>query len=168
MSYEYLIGIRLATPDSSISLNQEPFSSAIFSAIEEYNLRSKLAPNPKSISLISSNFFKDSFIITLTSEKELASAGKALRVFSQIITNSGTVDSYIKNGKVFSTFPVMQTGKEQKILDPDKISDVEILKALIDYVCNKSDSNSTTYKRKRSAMAQIKQIALESGIYTIN
>lgn len=28
--------------------------------------------------------------------------------------------------------------------------------------------NSTTYKRKRSAMAQIKQIALESGIYTIN
>ena len=94
MSYEYLIGIRLATPDSSISLNQEPFSSAIISAIEEYNLRSKLAPNPKSISLISSNFFKDSFIITLTSEKELASAGKALRVFSQIITNSG-----IENGE---------------------------------------------------------------------
>ena len=62
----------------------------------------------------------------------------------------------------------MQAGKEHKILDPDKISDVEILKALIDYVCNKSDSNSTTYKRKRSAMAQIKQIALESGIYTIN
>ena len=106
MSYEYLIGIRLATPDSSILLNQEPFSSAIFSAIEEYNLRSKSAPNPKSISLISSNFFKDSFIITLTSEKALASAGKALRVFSQIIANSGTFDPYIKNGKVFSTFPV--------------------------------------------------------------
>ena len=168
MSYEYLMGMRLATPDSSISLNQEPFSSAIFSAIEEYNLRSKLVSNPKSISLISSNFFKDSFIITLTSEKELASAGKALRVFSQIITNSGTFDSYIKNGKVFSTFPVVQTGKEQKILDPDKIPDAEILKALIDYVCNKSDSDSTTYKRKRSAMAQNKQIALESGIYIIN
>lgn len=30
MSYEYLMGMRLATPDSSISLNQEPFSSAIF------------------------------------------------------------------------------------------------------------------------------------------
>ena len=62
----------------------------------------------------------------------------------------------------------MQTGKEQQILDPDKISDVEVLKSLIDYVCNKSDSNSTIYKRKRSAMAQIKRIALESGIYTIN
>lgn len=168
MSYEYLIGIRLATPDSSISLNTPPFSNAIFSAIEEYNLHSKSAPNPKSISLNSANFFKDSFVITLTSEKELASVGKALRVFSQIITNSGTFDSYIKNGKVFSTFPVMKTGKKQKIIDPDKISDVEVLKSLIDYVCNKSDSNSTTYKRKRSAMAQIKQIALESGIYTIN
>lgn len=168
MSYEYLIGIRLATPDSSIQLNQEPFSSAIFSAIEEYNSRSELAPNPKNISLKSDNFFEDSFIITLTSEKELASAGKALRVFSQIITKSGTFNSYIKNGKVFSTFPVMQTGKEQQILDPDKISDVEVLKSLIDYVCNKSDSNSTNYKRKRSAMAQIKRIALESGIYTIN
>ena len=76
MTYEYLIGIRLATPDPSIALNQEPFSSAIFSAIEEYNSRSKAAPNPKSINLIPSNFFDDSFIITLTSEKELASAGK--------------------------------------------------------------------------------------------
>lgn len=168
MSYKYLIGIRLATPDSSIALNQEPFSNAILSAIEEYNSCSKSAPNPKNISLIPSNFFNDSFIIKLTSEKELASPGKALRLFSQIITNSGTFDCYIKNGKVFSTFPVMQTENELEILDPDKISDAEILKALIDYVCNKSDSNSTTYKRKRSAMAQIKQIALESGIYTIN
>lgn len=58
MSYEYLIGIRLATPDSSIQLNQEPFSSAIFSAIEEYNSRSELAPNPKNISLKSDNFLK--------------------------------------------------------------------------------------------------------------
>lgn len=167
MTYEYLIGIRLATPNASIVLNQAPFSNAIRAAIEEYNSRSKSAPNPKYIELLPANFFADSFIITLTSEKELTSVGKALRVFSQIITNSGVFDAYIKNGKVFTTFPVMQAGDEQKILDPDKISDVEILKALIDYVCNKSDSNSTTYKRKRNAMAQIKQIALESGIYTM-
>lgn len=167
MTYEYLIGIRLATPDTSISLNQKKFSNAIRAAIEEYNSRSKSVPNPKSIELNPTNINEDSFIITLRSKKELISVGKALRVFSQIITDSGTFDDYIKNKKVFTTFPVMQTGKEHKIIDPSKISDSEILKALIDYVCNKSDSDSTTYKRKRSGMSQIKQIALEYGIYTI-
>lgn len=167
MTYEYLIGIRPAYPNSSLILNQEPYSSAIMSAINEYNLRSKSAPNQKCIALLPTNFNEDSFIIELKSERELDSPGKALRVFSQIIANSGIFDEHIRNGKVFTTFPVMKAADKKSILDPDKISDTEILKALIDYVCNKSDSNSTTYKKKRSAMAQIKQIALESGIYSL-
>ena len=45
-----------------------------------------------------------------------------------------------------------------------EISDTDFLKALIDYVCNKSSGTSTEYKRKNAAFHQMIQIAIEAGI----
>lgn len=168
MNYKYLLGMRLATPNTSISLNQKPFIDIIKKAVMEYNIKSGSAPNPKQIKISPNDIYADEFIITLYSQNELVSAGKALRLFSQIIANSGEFEEGIKNRKLFTTFPVTQIDGKSSIIEPEKLSDVEIVKALLDYICCKSNSNSTIYKRKRAAMTQIKQIALESGIYNIN
>ena len=167
MEYTYLVGMRLATPNPNISLNENPFRSAIITSINTYNSRSEKAPNPKSIKILNDNFFSDSFVITLKSQKELITVGKALKLFSQLISNSGVFDELIKNGKVFTTFPVSQQDNGSTFINPNDISDCELLKSLIDYVCNKSDNTSAVYKRKRNAITQIKQIAIDSGIISI-
>ena len=54
--------------------------------------------------------------------------------------------------------------KEYEI-DINDIDDLEIVKALLDYIYKKRDSNSTVYRQKKAAMNKIKQIVVDSGIY---
>lgn len=139
-------------------------SVSIENAINSYNDRKYQMQNPKTLSLI--EITERKIFLTLDSALPLSSPGKALRIFSMdLIKKEGFLPS--ASGQLFRT----QLISEENINEEDiphlpitEISDSDFLKALIDYVCNKSSGKSTEYKRKNAAFRQMIQIAIESGI----
>ena len=72
------------------------------------------------------------------------------------------------NGQLFSTVHSSENTSEDVSnikIDINDIDDLEIVKALLDYIYKKRDSNSTVYRQKKAAMNKIKQIVVDSGIY---
>ena len=53
-----------------------------------------------------------------------------------------------------------EDGGSQNIIDLSGISDAELIKALIDFVCDEKDFSG----EKRSAMDQMKKLAVECGL----
>lgn len=168
MSYEYLLGIRLANPNDSIKLNEHPFCDSIYKAISKYNDCSKDGPNPKSIEIIPSHFLKHSFIIMLKSEKELTSPGRAIRTFSKIITELGDFDNYIKYGKVFSTFPVTKSTYDNSILKPEDICDADLLNSLIDSILKTNMNALQLNKKHEEGINKILDILNEANMCSVS
>ncbi len=163
MSYSYTIKLQLAYANSNVRFNCDPFRQTLLDAADDYNLCSGNAPNPKSIYI--ENIYPSSFIVVLTSQNELSSPGKALRAFSKIVVDSGVFSECIKHAKLFTTYTLTDISKNtNENPDPGIISDAELIKALVDYALNKTESDSTAYNRKRNAVTHMKQIALEAGI----
>ena len=136
---------------------------SIKKAIASYNNRKFQMQNPKTLSL--DHIEGKKIYITLDSALPLTSPGKALRIFSMdLIKNEGFKPS--SSGQLFRT-KLLSEEKNNEATTPitsTEISDTDFLKALIDYVYNKSTGTSTEYKRKNAAFRQMKKIAVESGI----
>jgi len=139
-------------------------ATSIKNAVNSYNDRKYQMQNPKVLSLI--EISEKRILITLDSALPLSSPGKALRVFSMdLIKNEGFLPS--ASGQLFRTKLVSEEESSETECSHQSIADVsdsDFLKALIDYVCNKSSGNSTEYKRKNAAFRQMIQIAIDSGI----
>ena len=137
---------------------------SIENAIDSYNNRKFQMQNPKTLSLI--HIEERKIILTLDSALPLTSPGKALRIFSMdLINKEGFVPS--ASGQLFRTQLISEEPQpeETSLSSSDSsVSDSDFLKALIDYVCNKSSGSSTEYKRKRAAIRQMIQIGIDSGI----
>ncbi len=166
MAYTYEVEIRLKTNQKHFKLEEK--EGPLRDAIQRYNDRSSEMQNPKT--LILKELHNDCMLLTLESVLPLNSVGRALRTFSIIlikeIKDPDFISAIAPNGQLFST---TQTKNNQKIPmesnDNDiPINDLDVIKALMDYIYKKRDPDSTIYRRKRAAFEQIKKIALESGI----
>lgn len=151
--YSYLLKIKLAYPSQTIDFNK--FSGTIKNAINESNKSSK------SIQICLKDIKEDFFLLEVTSSYEIQHPGKSIRLFSQEIVKSHYFDSYVRHGKLFSTFPVGTDEETQEVFDPDTISDAELVKCLVDYMANKSQKD---YIKRRKALNEMKKIAHESGL----
>lgn len=151
--YSYLLKIKLAYPSQNIDFSK--FSDTIKTAINESNKSSK------SIQICLKDIKENYFILEITSSYEIHQPGKSIRLFSQEIVKSHCFDSYIRHGKLFSTFPVGADEETKEVFDPDAISDAELVKCLVDYIANKSQKD---YVKRRKAVTEMKKIAHESGL----
>lgn len=135
---------------------------SIQKAIDNYNNRKFQMQNPKTISL--DHIEQKKIYITLDSALPLTSPGKALRIFSMELMTTGFKPS--SSGQLFRTKLLSEEKNDESTIPitSTEITDADFLKALIDYVCNKSTGSSTEYKRRNAAFRQMKQIAIESGI----
>ena len=136
---------------------------SIKKAITYYNNRKFQMQNPKTLSL--DHIEEKKIYITLDSALPLTSPGKALRIFSMdLMENEGFKPS--SSGQLFRTRLLSEEQNDEvpTTIISSEISDTDFLKALIDYVCNKSSGTSTEYKRKNAAFHQMIQIAIEAGI----
>lgn len=164
MKYSCTVGVKLATPNSDFSFKEKEYKDTIEKYIEVFNDISKNSANRKEVTIV--EVYREYFIIKIDSDYEITAVGRALRPFSKLIVESHKFDDYIKYSKLFSTFPLVNTSVvSDDIVDPETtISDAELIKALVDYTCSKTENN---YKKKRIAMTKIKKIALEAGIVQI-
>lgn len=169
MSHTYNIQLTFANQSPTITFKDK--EDVIDKAIIDYNNRTFQMQNPKKIEKIYLD--KSTLSIKLESALPLNSLGRALRTFSTILIkeykDSDFIAQITSNGQLFTT--VHSSEGNDKIIsnneiDINNIDDLDIIKALLDYVYNKRDSNSTIYRQKKAAMYNIKKIAIESGIYT--
>lgn len=170
MSHFYNIKLSLAIPNPSITLLEK--EEVLDKAIQEYNNRTFQMQNPKKIEKIS---LENAILnIRLESALPLNSVGRALRTFSTIIIkefkDSDFIAQITPNGQLFATINSSEDVCENNSVDRvdvNSVDDLDIVKSLLDYICNKREQNSTEYRKKRAAMNNIKQIAIDSGIYKV-
>lgn len=168
---EYQLGLALVTEldESQKGLDERvEFIKSQIKIFNEKSLRSVF--NPKHIGL-GENDEKDiqltrtTLVVTLYSQEALNTPGKAMRLLSQLLVTSDNPDNLsdlVWNKKLFRTFKVAtaEDGGSQNIIDLSGISDGELIKALIDFVCDKKDFSG----EKRNAIDQMKKIAVECGL----
>lgn len=171
MSYFYTIQLTLANPSPTITLLEK--QEVLDKAIQDYNHRTFQMQNPKRIEKLS---LKETVLtIRLESALPLSSLGRALRTFSIILIKEYKDPDFIaqitSNGQLFATLHSCENTPEKNRegeIDVKSVDDLDIIKAMLDYIYKKRDADSTIYRQKRAAMNQIKQIAIESGIFTGN
>lgn len=160
---KYEIELHLAKLNTELKLDKK--KDVIYQAQEAYNQRSAVMQNPKTVRIqdVTENYVR----LTLESELVLYSVGRALRSFSVILLKEFNDEDFnaevTKSGALFRAV-LLDDACETEQNGKKELTDLELLKGLMDYVCGKRDPDSTAYRRKRSAMEQIKKICLESGI----
>lgn len=167
MAYTYELEVKLASAKRNLNLTLK--KEIITDAIQRYNQRSYEMQNPKTIYL--KKITDETMSLTLESALPLSSLGRALRTFSVIIIKEikdiDFCNSVTPNGQLFSTKQISSTLTEDEnhtFDDYSQITDLDVIKALMDYLYKKRDPDSTIYRKKKAAFEQIKKIAYESGI----
>ena len=168
---EYQLGLALVKDldENEKGLDErENFIKSQIKIFNEKSLRSVF--NPKHIGL-GENDEKDvlltrtTLVVTLYSQEALNTPGKAMRLLSQLLVTSDEPDNLsdlVWNKKLFRTFKVAsaEDSGSQNIIDLSGISDGELIKALIDFICDEKDFSG----EKRNAIDQMKKIAVECGL----
>ena len=168
---EYQLGLSLVKELDENQKGLDERADFIKSQILIFNEKSlRSVFNPKHIGL-GENDEKDflltrtTLVVTLYSQEALNTPGKAMRLLSQLLITSDKPDNLsdlVWNKKLFRTFKVAtaEDGGSQNIIDLSGISDAELIKALIDFVCDKKDFSG----EKRNAIDQMKKIAVGCGL----
>lgn len=170
MDYHYYqLEVVLANPEVKIDFNQK--AGILQEAINLYN--AKPMQNTKRLQPPVIDPTGCSFNVVLFSKKPLQFVGKAMRTFTNIllteIADKDFINAVAKSGALFQySTPLDEKEKEEALsstnIRHDQLSDCELIKALIDYVCGHRDTNSTIYRRKRNAIEEMKKIAIEAEI----
>lgn len=170
--YEYQIGLALVKDISEKQRGLDERKDFIISQIKVFNEKSlRSAFNPKHIGLGENNkknilLTRTTLIVTLYSQEALNTPGKAVRLLSQLLITSDNKDNLsdlVFNKKLFKTFKAVSTEdgeKNQSIIDISTISDSDLIKAIVDFVCDEKDFSG----EKRDAIDQMKKIAVENGL----
>lgn len=170
--YEYQIGLALVRDLATNQKGLDERKDFIISKIKIFNEKSMRSTfNPKHIGLGENNennilLSRTTLIITLYTQEELNTPGKAVRLLSQLLITSNESDNLsdlLLNKKLFKTFKVASVedvSRNQNIIDLSTISDSDLIKSIIDFVCDSKDFS----KEKRNAIDQMKKIAAENGL----
>lgn len=168
---EYQLGLALVKDLDENEKGLDERGNFIKSQIKIFNEKSlRSVFNPKHIGL-GENDEKDvlltrtTLVVTLYSQEALNTPGKAMRLLSQLLVTSDKPDNLsdlVWNKKLFRTFKVAsaEDSGSQNIIDLSGISDAELIKALIDFVCDEKDFS----REKRSAIDEMKKLAVECGL----
>lgn len=170
--YEYKIGLALVKSLKEKDKGLDERASFIKSQIRIFNEKSSHSLiNPKHIGLGEKGeddieITKTTLIITLYTQEELNIPGKAIRLLSQLLVTSENVDNLsdlLLEKKLFRSFKVATTDvldQSKKLIDISSFSDADLIKALVDFVCNSKDFSA----KKRNAIDEMKKIAIENEL----
>lgn len=170
--YEYKIGLALVKNLNEKDKGLDERISFIKSQIRIFNEKSSHSlVNPKHIGLGEKGedniqIARTTLIITLYTQEELNTPGKAIRLLSQLLITSEDIDNLsdlLLEKKLFRSFKVATTNilnQPKKPIDISAFSDADLIKALIDFACNSQDFSA----KKRNAIDEIKKIAIENEL----
>ncbi len=165
----HLLEMRLAVMANDIDLRKH--KKSINACIDKYNSAGSKSANFKQLSLIEVN--EKRMTVRLTTDEELNTPGKAIRFFSQELYKkipslkaAVTVSGQIFRIKEIGT-AVPENEDSAIQLKTLKISDGDLICALVQHSLNKTSSVGAAYEKKRRAIEKMKQLALESGLLNL-
>lgn len=170
--FEYKIGLALVKSINESDKGLDQRKDFIISQIENFNEKStRSVINPKHIGLGNNGddniqLTRTSLVLTLYAQEEIATPGKAIRLLSQLLITDDDPDNLsdlLLDKKLFRSFKVatiLENDFSNKIIDIATVSDSELIKAIVDYVCNQQDFSA----QKRNAIDQMKRLAIEGGL----
>lgn len=173
--YEYKIGLALVKSLNDEDKGLDKRSHFIISQIKVFNEKSSHSlVNPKHIGLGENGeddiqLSRATLIITLYTQEELNTPGKAVRLLSQLLITSDDSDNLsdlLFDKKLFRSFKVATTytaDQSKRTIDISSFSDADLIKALVDFVCNPQDFSA----KKRNAVEEMKKIAIENELLFI-
>lgn len=159
-SLPYCYQMTLATYSPGILPFSEEDRQILESAIETHNAESIFMNNPKHIQLL--DLTDTCIYIKLTSAKALSTPGRGLGRFTALLLEHSRFAQRVVSGHVFRVIAI-QRPAEEKVKNPAAISDMELIKALLDYYDEKKDGSSAA-KKKRAAIEEMKRLAVEVNI----
>jgi len=161
LKYSYEMALSLARPGTPFS---DEDRQALKQGIACYNEKSVYMANPKQIQLLE---IADSYIhIRLLSTQILTTPGRGLRTLTTILLNdfrSRFADRVTPGGQLFRVISVKQPTGGSALMNPALISDVDFVKAIIDYLVERKDGSAACQKKK-AAVKEMKKLAVEAGI----
>lgn len=158
----YTYSVKMEPQRIDIKIDFSCYQAIIEDSVKDFNETPK-----KNVKIISDMVITTSYLtLTLTSEAPLESVGRALRSFTAIILEKEKelISFCTPGGSLFRYTLIKEENEIFKEDSAEKISDAQLINALVDYVCANRDTNSTVYKKKRMAIEEIKKIAKEAGI----
>lgn len=163
-AYTYKLELKLARIHTHLNLITK--STYIEQCVNEYNKTSLQMYTPKRITLI--QITQDSIFLNLESTTELTAVGKSLRTFSILLLRDDDFSCAVSsNGQLLRVIQLScEENPASTCISTANIDDLTFLKALLDYVYQPRDLNTTIYKRKKAAFEQMKQLALDADFYS--
>ena len=161
--YTYHLELKLARVRTTLSLLSK--KNFIEQCVHDYNKTIMQMYTAKRLTLTSLS--QSSIFITLESETELTSVGKSLRTFSILLLRDEDFSNAVSsNGQLLRVIqlPHIKTDSTS-FTHATEIDDLTFLKALLDYVYQPRDLNTTAYKRKKAAFEQMKRLALDTEFF---
>lgn len=157
MNYCYEMTLSMVSPGDPFG---EEERKALAEAVEIYNARSVYMGNPKMIELV--EMTESCISIKMFSTQALSTPGRGLRLLTTLLLETCFKKRVTPSGQLFRVIAIKKPA-EAAAQNPAAISDMELIKALLDYYAEKKDSSSAA-KKKRAAMEEIKRIAVEAGM----
>lgn len=157
MDYCYEMTLSMVSPGDPFG---EEERTALVEAIETYNARSVYMGNPKMLELV--EMTQSCIDVKMFSTQALSTPGRGLRLLTTLLLETCFKKRVTPSGQLFRVIALKKPA-EAAMQNPADISDLELIKALLDYYAEKKDSSSAA-KRKRAAMEEIKRIAAEAGM----
>ncbi|SJZ75063.1 hypothetical protein [Eubacterium coprostanoligenes] len=170
--HEYQIGLALVKDIAANQKGLDERKNFIISKIKIFNEKSLRSTfNSKHIGLGENDenniiLTRTTLIITLYTQEELNTPGKAIRLLSQLLITSDEQDNLsdlLFNKKLFRTFKAASTNDindNQEAIDLSNFSDSDLIKSIVDFVCDEKDFSN----EKRNAIDKMKQIAIKCGL----
>lgn len=170
--FEYKIGLALVKSIDESDKGLDERKDFIMSQVQIFNEKSSRSViNPKHIGTGNDEedniqLTRSTLVLTLYAQEEITTPGKAIRLLSQLLITAEDPDNLsdlLLEKKLFRSFKVATapgSDSSDKIIDIAAVSDSELIKALVDYVCNQQDFSA----QKRNVIDQMKRLAIESGL----
>lgn len=159
MDYTYRLTLAFTDPEPITAEEKR----LLLAAIESYNQKSLLMNNPKQLKIVQMR--ENSLVVDLSSTQALSTPGRGLRTLTALLLKSEAFQRRVGlNGHLFRTVKIGQPSHDSTEGGIDQISDLDFLKALLDYVYSKKDAS--TYRKKKIAFEEMKKLAISSGIIT--
>lgn len=158
----YTYSVKMEPQRIDIKIDFSCYQAIIEDSVKDFNETPK-----KNVKIISDMVITTSYLtLTLTSEAPLESVGRALRSFTAIILEKEKelISFCTPGGSLFRYTLIKEENEIFKEDSAEKISDAQLINALVDYVCANRDTNSTVYKKKRMAIEEMKKITKTAGI----
>lgn len=160
-NFVYSYDCKLSAANLNATLDFTGKEAIIRTAIDSFNLKGARMANPKTLLL--KGIAHEHIIVQLQSSLPLNTPGRALKTLSAIfikeIRDPDFIAALTPGGQLFRCTSLLPESEREPPVEG--LSDLDAIKALLDYVMTKKDAKFASSTKRRRAFEKIKRIIID-------